>query len=273
MLRSWRGAILGAGRWPFVGPLVVAAYRRYFQAATGRRTRLFYGIFPDFAGAEAAIPAGRSSGYDNPASAERNIDEWLLVYPSDHPVVSWLAKLLPECTLLFDWGGNVGLKYFAYREYLTYPESLTWLVADVPAVAEAGRAVARREGAHNLQFTSVLDELPRADVLLASGSLHFIDDPFGKLRGLTNLPPHFILNKVPAHAATSAWTLNNMGTAMCPYRLFNRADLIRTVEALGYRLIDEWTVPENSCEIPFFPEYKIDAYSGFYFRQAQPFSG
>ncbi len=219
----------------------------------GRSTRLFDGIFPDFAAAQAAIPAGRSSGYDNRDSAERNIDEWRVVFPSDYPVMFWLAKLLPECELLFDWGGNVGLKYFAYQKYLTYPEPLSWLVADVPAVVDAGRLIAQREGALGLRFSSALDELPRADVLLAAGSLHFIDDPFGQLRALRNLPSHFILSKVPAHSATSAWTLNNMGTAMCPYHLFNREELIRTVEYLGYHLVDEWRSPDNACKVPFFP--------------------
>lgn len=245
----------------------MAAYDRYFHAANGSHTRLFRGSFFDFASAEAAIPAGRNSGYDNRSSAERNINEWLVVYPSDYPVMFWLAKLLPECKLLFDWGGNVGLKYFAYKSYLDYSESLTWLVADVPAVVDVGRGIARRENAHALQFTSVLDELPHADVLLAEGSLHFIDNPFAQLRALENLPPHIVLNKVPAHSAASTWTLNNMGTAMCPYRLFNRDELIRTVEDLGYRLIDEWRSSENSCEVPFFPQYKIDAYSGFYFSR------
>jgi putative methyltransferase (TIGR04325 family) len=267
-LRSWRGAVLDAGRLPLVGPVVAAAYGRYFHLASERNTRLFQGIFPDFAAAQAAIPAGRNSGYDNRASAARNVDEWLAIYPSDYPVMFWLAKLLPDCKSLFDWGGNVGLKYFAYRKYLTYPESLTWLVADVPAVAELGRATARREGARALEFTSELDELPGSDILLASGALHFIDDPFGRLRALPNLPAHFILNKVPAHAAPSVWTLNNMGTAMCPYRLFNRDELIRTVEGLGYRLVDDWRFPDVSCKIPFFPDYKIDAYSGFYFAKA-----
>jgi putative methyltransferase (TIGR04325 family) len=266
-VRKWRGAILDAGLLPLIGPFVVAAYRRYFKSATGRNTRLFDGIFPSFAAAEAAIPAGRSSGYDNCASAERNIDEWRVVYPSDYPVMFWLAKLMPECKLLFDWGGNVGLKYFAYDEYFQYPEPLIWLVADVPAVVDVGRAIARREGTRSLQFTSTLDELPRADVLLAAGSLHFIDDPFGQLHALTKLPPHFILSKVPTHAAASAWTLNNMGTAMCPYHLFNRDELVRTVEDLGYHLIDEWQFADNSCKIPFYPEYKIDAYSGFYFSK------
>ena len=292
MTRTWRSAVWDAGRLPLVGTLVSGAYRRYFDAASARHTRLFHGVFADFAAAEAAIPAGRNSGYDNSASAGRVIGEWLDVYPSDYPVLLWLSKLVPDCKLLFDWGGNVGLKYFAFRRYLTYPESFTWLVNDVPAVVELGRVTAKREAATaraeaanargetptaqhgatpELRFTSTLEELPVADVLLAAGALHFIDDAFGKLASLPNLPEHLIFSKVPAHDAPSVWTLHNMGTAMCPYRLFNRDELVRAVEDLGYRLIDEWRMPDVFCEIPFFPKYKIEAYSGFYFaRNALP---
>jgi putative methyltransferase (TIGR04325 family) len=262
-----RGAALRAGRWPVVGGAVARAYRRYFDAASGKHTRLFHGLYADFATAEAAIPAARACGYDNAASAERVLAEWLDVYPSDFPVIVWLAKLLPACELLFDWGGNVGLKYFAFAKYLDYPAEFTWLVNDVPAVVELGRATARREGASGLRFTTSLEELPRADVLLAAGALHFIDDPLGKLRALSRLPAHLLLSKVPALEAPSAWSVHNMGTALCPYRLFNRDELVAEIEGLGYALVDEWRIPDVTCEIPFHPDYAIDAYSGFYFTR------
>jgi putative methyltransferase (TIGR04325 family) len=262
-----RGVVFDAGRLPLVGPVVASAYQRYFNLARARHTRLFHGIFPSFAAAEAAIPRDRENGYDNEASAGRVIDEWLGVYPSDYPVMLWLSKLLPESKLLFDWGGNVALKYFAFARYLDYPKTLTWLVNDVPAVVELGEATAQREGASGLRFTSSLAEMADADVLLAAGVLHFIDDPFGRLRELPRLPQHLVFSKVPAHAAPSAWTLQNMGTAICPYFLFNRDEFVRNVESLGYELIDDWRFNDVFCEVPFFPQYKIDAYSGFYFRR------
>jgi len=247
--------------------MVAGAYRRYFNGAQGRHVRLFQGIFPDFETAAAAVPSGWRSGYDNEASARRVIDEWLGVYPNDYPVMFWLSKVLPECRLLFDWGGNVGLKYFAYRKYLSYPASMTWLVNDVPAVVEFGLANALRESPGNLRFSTSLDEIPSADVLLAAGVLHFIDDPFGLLRSFERLPKHLILSKVPAYASPSAWTVHNMGTAMCPYHLFNRDELVGAIEDLGYALIDEWKFPDVSCSIPFFPEKSVTAYSGFYFSK------
>ena len=254
-----------AGRVPVLGRAVRLAYDRYFDAARGSKVRLFRGIYPDFASALAAAPAGRDLSYDNEASAQRVIDEFLRISPYDYPVMFWLGRIVPNLSTVFDWGGNVGLKYFAYRRYLDFAEDLRWIVCDVPAVVAAGQAVARREGATALEFTTSLDGLASADLLFASGAVHFIERPFELLRSAPSLPRHLLFSKVPVYASPSAVTLQNMGTAVCPYHLFNRDEFVRNTESLGYRLVDEWKAPDLSCRIPFFPERSVDAYSGFYF--------
>lgn len=264
MVRYWRRLAYDARDVPIFGSFVATAYRRYFNNAGGH-VRLFRGLYQNFEAAARDIPAERLFGYDNEASATRVLGEWLGVYPNDYPVMFWLAKLLRERSLVFDWGGNVGLKYFAYRRFIDYPDDLDWLVAEVPAVIEVGRKIALRESAGALRFTSGLDELKDADVLLAAGVLHFLDEPLAELRAVRQLPRHLVLNKVPVYEMPSAVTLHNMGTAFCPYHLFNRRELVRDIEALGYRRVDEWKSPDVSCEIPFFPKHSIDAYSGFYF--------
>jgi putative methyltransferase (TIGR04325 family) len=75
------------------------------------------------------------------------------------------------------------------------------------------------------------------------------------------------LNKVPAYDLPAAATLHNMGTALCPYQLFNRAELIRNFERFGYRLIDAWCSPDLGCQIPFFRSHSIAAFSGYYFTR------
>jgi putative methyltransferase (TIGR04325 family) len=267
--RRWiRPLLENAARLPGVRPVVSAGYERYFDRAGGN-VRLFRGIYPDVATAARALPAGRSVGYDNAASAYRVIDEWNVIYEHDYPVMFWLDRMLPECELLFDWGGNVGLKYFSYRSYLTYPETMRWRVCDVPAVVAAGEDIARREGVTDLDFTTTLDDLSRADVLFAAGALHFVEDPFAMLRAQPSLPEHFLFSKVPIYDRPAAVTLQNMGSSVCLYHLFNRAEFIANVTSLGYELIDEWKSSDCFCHIPFHPEHSIDAYSGFYFRKAK----
>jgi hypothetical protein len=128
--RRVRLLMQGVARIPLMREFVKAVYKRYFDKAEGD-VRLFRGIYADFASAARALPVGRAAGYDNEASAYRNIHEWLTISEYDYPIMLWLTKLLPECRLHFDWGG-------------------------------AGNEIARRESATSLEFTTTLTDLPRA---------------------------------------------------------------------------------------------------------------
>jgi putative methyltransferase (TIGR04325 family) len=268
ILRAARAAMRMTEHVPGLRQLGSLAYAAHFNGAAGE-SRLFRGIYPTFAEASRHVPANRLEGYDNEPSAQRLVHERLHVSPLDYPVMFWLARLLPECRLLFDFGGNVGISYFAYRRYLGYPVDLSWLVYDVPAVVEAGRGIAYEENAPGLTFTTSLEQLADADVLLAAGAMQFPEDPFGWLRSAAALPRHIILNKVPAYDLPGAVTLHNMGSAFCPYHLFNRTDFVHEFQRLGYRLADEWKSPGLGCRIPYFPRHSIPAYTGFYFSRPE----
>jgi putative methyltransferase (TIGR04325 family) len=252
---------------PVLGSASSYAFRRVFNNSEDPTIRLFRGIYPDFATAIQDIPTSRLQGYDNKQSAGVLANDRLRIYPFDYPILFWLSKLITNCNLLFDWGGHVGISYFGYRPYLEYPSALTWLVCDVGAVTELGKQIALQENTSQLRFTTSLDEIADADVLLASGSLHFIENPLAAFRSARALPPHILINRVPAYDLPSSVTVQNMGSALCPYHLFNRKDFVRCFEELGYRKVDEWEAPDQTCHIPFFPEYAIPAYTGFYFSR------
>lgn len=257
----------GAAHVPLLRQVLVAAYAHWFDQARGN-VRLFRGVFADFAAARCAIPVHACEGCDNELSVLRVAHERRRVLPLDYPVMFWLSRLLPRCHLLFDWGGSVGISYFAFRRYLDYPCGLTWLVQDLPAAVRLGRELAETEAAPGLRFTDSLAELADADLLLAAGSLHFIEAPFAELRRLPHLPRHILLNKVPVYTLPAAVTLQNMGTAFCPNHLFNHDEFLQQFARLGYTMVDEWTTPELSCRIPFEPQRSIAAYSGFYLEKA-----
>lgn len=259
----------GAGRLPPLRPLLRRLHWRKFCAASGP-VRLFHGIYADFAAAERDIPPDGHVGYDNEPSAKRLAEERFRIIPLDYPVLFWLQRLLPECRLLFDFGGNVGISYFGFRKYLQYPATLTWLVDEVPAVAAAGARIASQEHVPQLRFTTTLEELPQADVFMAAGSLHFVEKPFAMLGSAPRLPRHLLLNKVPVIELPAAVTLHNMGSAFCPYNLFNREEFLQGFHHLGYEVIDEWTTPGLGVRIPLYREHSLRAYSGFYFRKVSP---
>jgi putative methyltransferase (TIGR04325 family) len=255
-----------AGRVPLLRIPLEKAHRHFFNKRQGE-LRLFSGVFPNFQSAIAAVPAGRLIGFDNPPSARRLIKDLFHVYPMDYPVMFWLMRLFPRTRLLFDWGGNVGISYFAFRRHLDYPPDLTWLVNDVPAVVDEGLATAATRDSPGLCFSTTLDRLKDADVLLAAGTLQFIETPFKDFLQAGARPAHILLNKVPVYALPSAVTLLNMGTAMVPNHLFNESQFAGFFYSLGYQLIDEWDTG-LSCHIPFHEEHSIHAYKGYYFSIA-----
>jgi putative methyltransferase (TIGR04325 family) len=257
-----------AARLPRLRAALNRRYKRDFDIASGS-VRIFHGIYPDFPAARRDIPIGRLEGHDSEVAALRLADARLRIYPFDYPIMFWLEKLLPDCRLLFDLGGGVGISYFGYRKFLNYPADMRWLVNELPAPAVLGAHIARREAADALSFTTSLEELPVADILLAAGSLQLIESPFELLRSVANLPSHILINKVPLGTMPASVTLHNMGPALCPYHLFNRTQFMAGFEALGYELVDEWATRDLSLRIPYFPEYSISAYTGFYWRRRQ----
>jgi putative methyltransferase (TIGR04325 family) len=255
-----------AGRVPLIGSILQRFEWRRFCAASGH-VRLFHGVYRDFASAAAAVPQGRAVGCDNEVSVQRLADERFRVLPLDYPVLFWLQRLLPGCRVLFDFGGHVGISYFAFRHHLRYAPELTWLVCDLPAVAAAGSRIARQEQASHLHFTTGTDALRHAGIFMALGSLHFVESPFQMFKAAAHLPEHVLLNKVPVGNGRSAVTLHNMGCAFCPYHLFNREEFEGTFRRLGYDLIDRWANPGLGAHIPLHRLESIAAYSGYYFHR------
>jgi putative methyltransferase (TIGR04325 family) len=255
-----------ASRVPLLRAPLRIAYERYFTRVVSAHARLFSGVYADFKSALLAIPPDRLAGFDNKLSVRRVADDVFRIYPMDYPVMFWLTRLLPDAPMVFDWGGNIGISYYAFRKHLRYPPELTWLVGELPSVVEEGIEMARTQSAPGLCFTTSLERLCEADILLSAGTLQFIEDPFELLRSQRSLPRHILLNKIPVYAMPGAVTLQNMGPSLAPNHLFNKTEFIGNFAKLGYQKIDEWDT-ELSCHIPFFPEHSIPAYTGYYFSR------
>jgi len=247
--------------------LYLRYHERRFTSASGFDRR-FRGVYADFASAAAAAPRTKPLGYDNEATAGLLTEERHRIHDSDFPILFWLSRLLREDSRVFDLGGNVGISFYAYRPYLPLPQGCQWLVYDVPAVVRAGQAILATDPAPQLSFTSSYDALQGAEILLAAGSLQFVEEPLHFLRSTTPLPGHVLLNKMPIYEQPSAVTIQATGSSYCPYHLFNRRELLNAFAARGYELVHSWQNPSLGCNIPMFPKHSIEAYSGFYLRRA-----
>lgn len=254
----------GAWRIPVVGRVLELDYERSFARKPPGRYR---GVYRTFTEAEASVPPGARVGYDHAELAEMYRNRMDKANQSDYAVLFWLKDILDERSFVFDFGGHVGVSYHGWRNYLRYRPGMRWLVYDVPAIVKVGAELACERPSEGLAFTSELAAGAGCSIFLAAGALQYVEDSLTtvlqKLGG--PLPRHLILNKMPVYDGESFVTVQSTGRAFHPYRIYNRAELVAEVAALGYRVVDDWSNREAHCEIPFTQGRDIDAYSGYYF--------
>ncbi len=247
------------------------AFRHRFAKATGMT--LYSGVFSTFEEARAHAPRSKPIGYDNPDAANLYEDRLARMFPSDYPVMFWLGRAFAEPSPsknVLDIGGHVGVAYYQFEKHLEYPNdpSWRWTVADVPAVVARGRTLAAERGRPHLAFVTDPAAVADIGVLLAAGSLQYIDESLATMMTRHRWKPrHIVLNKLPLQSGESFVTLQSIGLAFCPYRIFNRGDFVGSIERLGYELVDEWQNPDMGCRIGPTSERDIPAYTGLYFRQ------
>jgi len=253
-------------RLPGVRRILALDYERTFSHCP---SNWFRGVYQTFGEAEASIPPGGRVGYDHASMAEMYRGRMLRACESDYPVLFWMRRILevkPDA-FVFDFGGHVGVSYHGWRDYLDFRPGLRWLVHDVPAIAQAGAALARERAAPGLAFTSDRREGRGCDVFLAAGSLQYLEEPLPSILGsLGRSPRHLVVNKLPLYDGDPFVTVQSTGRAFHAYQIQNRARFVAGITALGYRVVDDWSNRETCCRIPFAEGRDIDAYSGYYFR-------
>ncbi|GAB3342029.1 hypothetical protein GCM10027359_21720 [Marilutibacter aestuarii] len=78
------------------------------------------------------------------------------------------------------------------------------------------------------------------------------------------------MNLSPIHPEHGFFTLQNLGIAVCPYRVVGLPDLQARMQGLGYAIHDQWELPERHLRVPFAPSRRLDHYTGIYFRRQAP---
>lgn len=248
-------------------------YRHYFRQPY-RKGNLYFGVYGTY---EEALAQARQlssdvlqSTYDVSAAAIKYRDEIDSLRPYDYPALFWVEQVLKEGgRRVFDLGGNLGLAYYGYRAYIAYPHDMVWRVHDLPQVVAAGRALASERGhAGALQFCELPLDADGSDLLLISGTLQYLDYRLPDLVDRLREPPrHILFNITPLHPARSFFTLQNLGIAICPYRVESETGLVADMMARGYRVRDHWSVDDRYVRIPFQHGFEVDTYQGYYFRR------
>lgn len=225
-----------------------ARYRRHFERQG--TYNLFYGVYPSFIEAQADAPDNRTLGYDTPAAAAMYEDHLDRTWPEHYPVLFWLSRGWGRYRRVLDFGGHRGSLFYSSRRLLG--PGPAWFVYDVPAVVEEGRRRASSTSTEGLAFESDLSRVPPVDVLIAAGSLQYVEDSAAEwLARVGGEPQTIIVSTTPFHPSREFVTLNNMGTAYCPYKVRRYAPFLDQLRDAGYEVIEEWHHPGKQCHVPF----------------------
>lgn len=213
------------------------------------------GAYPDRTAALAAVPRRWIATYDHQDVAVVNFKVMSVIRVWDYPVMFWLDRLHRPGLRVLDAGGHFGTKYIAFQGHLKLHE-VDWTVYDLPATVRAARTLqGRGDVPAAVAFTDDLATVGQTDLLLASGLLQYLDEPFGVfLARLPQAPRHILLNKVATRDGASVTTLERIGPARVPYQIRCRSQFEGEIAAAGYRVVDGWDIPSLGHVIDTHPD-------------------
>lgn len=266
LARRFRRMANELAEMPGIRHLAEPLYRREFSAKRSSGNA-YYGVYQSFDEARSAVPVSLPGDFDNSAAANLYEYRFTEIESSDYPALFWLGRLLEQGQRrIFDLGGHVGVSYYAYQQHVDFPRDLRWQVHDTASVMEKGKEIAlERDIARRLEFVD-LEAADGCDVLMAKGSLQYLEYSLADLIArMQDRPKHVLINLTPMHSSLSFFTLQHIGIAVCPYRVTAVPKFLFDIRALGYRLNVRWDHPERTLRIPFHPDHSIDRYFGFHF--------
>lgn len=223
----------------------------------------FRGVYNNFTESAATSPSTKPIGYDNSSSAKMYQERLQNIYSTDYPVLYWMEKYKTLIKRVFDFGGHVGVHYYTYSKYSPIPADAEWTVCDVESVVKEGKLLAVERGATNLNFAHDISECESYDLLLANGSLQYLEwELHDKLKQIKTKPKLVIVNTTPMHPHLKTITLQSIGTSFCPYYVRLEKDFITGMQSIGYELLDIWKNEEKKCLIAFEEERSLSYYRG-----------
>lgn len=199
-----------------------------------------------FAGDYASFDEARadSIGYEAPEIAQAfssaDVSVSTTIAPPIQQTLAALAVAIvgrPNLSVL-DVGGANGFYYYALRPYLP----LSWTILETPAMV---RACSGRD----IRYIEVLDQT-HYDVVLMSGVLQYMPEPYRELTRLTTRSDFLLINRLPLierERLTVQTVRYTPYPASYPAWFFGRERFMTALAACG-ELLMQWEIPQ---EAPF----------------------
>ncbi len=223
------------------------------RAKTERAPR-FCGAYDSREMALAALPKSKQAGYDDESVADVSFVQMCDRMSWDYPLIFWLERLLGDDNVVIDAGGHMGTKFIAFSDVLDL-RKVAWTVYDLPGIVRAARdRQIAGDVPKEIEFVSDTNALPKADIVIASGLLQYLDVPFGAfVDALPQRPKHILLNKVALRDGPGIFTVERIGRARVPYQIRCRGDWMNEVSKTGYNIVDQWEIPDLGHVIATHP--------------------
>jgi putative methyltransferase (TIGR04325 family) len=210
----------------------------------------FKGNFPTPEAAMASVPAFRRSDGDEVQLVKHGVTAFSAVYNFDWPNLFYLQQLIDQHRLhtVTDFGGHVGVKFYAYRDHLALPTDLTWQVVDLPTLCSEGRRLLPLD-VTSLNFFERVEDTAPADVLICSGVLQVCTPTLEQIiAALPAKPRMVLLNKVAVSKVKGFFTVENFIKCI-PYRVLGPNDLDDIRTRFGYTRLSAWTMPDRDIVV------------------------
>jgi putative methyltransferase (TIGR04325 family) len=252
---------LGHGRW-------CGKFLRFLDAIPGA-TRVLVGYRRPFAtldDARQSIAQAPADGHSTTRNCALHAGMSTKPRPSDYSAFYYLSEPAKDCKRVFDLGGNVGNLFYYYPSFVPFPRDLEWTVLDLPDVMAEGRRLATQRSATALQFTERFSDADGADLLIVSGSMHYLNAPLSDMiSDLKRRPRYVLINRTPLTDGAAFATIQDAVEFRVACMVSNRSNILQLFASLGYRLVGDWDAAELSVPLPLHPKQTVHAYSGLFF--------
>lgn len=159
----------------------------------------------------------------------------------------WAAARKGGKLSVLDFGGSLGSSYFQNRKFLVGLPSIRWSVVEQKHFVQAGRQHIQDE---RLAFYSTIAEcvaVEKPNVVLLSGVLQFLEDPYALLDDVVRSDAgiilidrtSFLFNDGP-DAYKVQVTPASIYSSRYPFRYFNRSKFINWFAMNGFRKVEQF---------------------------------
>lgn len=147
---------------------------------------------------------------------------------------------------VLDFGGSLGSSYFQNRKFLSLLCDLSWNIIEQKHFVDEGKKYFEDDRLHFYYDIKECVEKENPNVLLLSGVLQVLENPYNTLEDLLSYNfPFVIIDRTPFHTkARDRITIQRVPPwiyeASYPCWIFNKKNFLSFFENKGYRLIESF---------------------------------